>query len=312
MKPLRFLIFSFAVLLFFSAANPTRAEAASPKAVKTVSVKIGKKKVTKKTYTLSKSKSAVQLKVSVSPSKAKKSVTYKSSNTKIATVSKKGKVTAKKPGTVKITITVKGKKGKKKSTWVKIRVTHKHRFKTPVKGTKTMLVPEPLSAATYPNGDYDDLPQWVKDKDITEVIYVVYWKEGFEEPINEYIEKYGYATWNSSDTDPSHGMIPAECNCPYLGKGYYLVSSNEDLEKDLVEDQKLGWAELVYTTHNVCRKYGTDMGHDALHYINGEMCLYSYTNIDLLKKIILHPSKKTTQTVTVGYKCNCGAYQSNE
>ncbi len=50
-------------------------------------------------------------------------VTYKSSNTKMATVSKKGKVTAKKKkGTAKITITVKDKYGNKKILTTKITV----------------------------------------------------------------------------------------------------------------------------------------------------------------------------------------------
>ena len=46
-----------------------------------------------------------KLAVSVSPSKASKSVTYKSSNSKVASVSSKGVVTAKKKGTATITVT---------------------------------------------------------------------------------------------------------------------------------------------------------------------------------------------------------------
>lgn len=79
--------------------------AASTKKVKTVSLKIGKKKVTKKTFTLAKGKKAT-LKVSVSPKKSKKSVTFKSNNKKIATVSKKGVIKAKKKGTAKISVIV--------------------------------------------------------------------------------------------------------------------------------------------------------------------------------------------------------------
>ena len=115
---------------------PGTAEAASSKAVKSVSLKIGNKKVTKKTYALTKGKTA-SLKVSVNPSKAKKSVSFKSSNKKIATVSKKGKITAKKSGTAKITVTVKGKKGKKKTTYVKIKVTAKKSSTTAKKGSHT-------------------------------------------------------------------------------------------------------------------------------------------------------------------------------
>lgn len=100
----------------------TSTSAASSKKVKSVTVKIGSKTVTKKTYSLKKGKSAT-LKVTVKPAAAKKSVTYKTNKKTVATVSKKGKVTAKKAGTAKITITVTGKDKKKKSTWVKIKVT---------------------------------------------------------------------------------------------------------------------------------------------------------------------------------------------
>ena len=126
----KLLITTLTVLLTVTICVPGTAEAASSKAVKSVELKIGKKKVTKQTYFLVKGKTAT-LKVSVNPSKAKKSVSYKSSNKKIATVSKKGKIKAKKAGTAKITVTVKGKNGKKKTSYVKIKVTksHKHTWK---------------------------------------------------------------------------------------------------------------------------------------------------------------------------------------
>lgn len=74
------------------------------------------KKPTKMTLNVSKKTVDVggtyQIKVkSVSPSKASKSVAYKSSNTKIATISSKGIVKGKKEGTAKIT--VQSKKNKK-------------------------------------------------------------------------------------------------------------------------------------------------------------------------------------------------------
>ena len=133
-KIMRTLLITLTVLLTVTLCMPGTAEAASPKAVKSVSLKIGNKKVTKKTYELIKGKTA-SLKVSVNPSKAKKSVSFKSSNKKVATVSKKGKITAKKSGTAKITVTVKGKKGKKKTTYVKIKVTAKKSSTTAKKGS---------------------------------------------------------------------------------------------------------------------------------------------------------------------------------
>lgn len=66
-----------------------------------------------------------KVKVSVyktKPSKASKSVKWKSSNKKVATVSKSGYVTGKKKGTVKITATSKKKKRVKKT--IKIKVTN--------------------------------------------------------------------------------------------------------------------------------------------------------------------------------------------
>lgn len=127
---MRTLLITLTVLLTVTLCVPGTAEAASSKAVKSVVLKIGDKKVTKKTYTLAKGKTA-SLKVSVNPSKAKKSVSFKSSNKKIATVSKKGRVTAKKTGTAKITVIVKGKNGKKKTTYVKVKVTLKKKSSNP-------------------------------------------------------------------------------------------------------------------------------------------------------------------------------------
>lgn len=113
-----------AALTASSAVSGTIARAASAKAVKSIVLKIGKKKVTKKTYALKAGKTA-KIKVSVTPSKAKKSVAYRSGKKSVAAVNKAGKVTAKKAGTAKITVTVTGKNKKKKSTWVKIKVTKK-------------------------------------------------------------------------------------------------------------------------------------------------------------------------------------------
>ena len=124
MKPKKVIAFMLALSLLFTTAfnsGMISANAASKKAVKTVSVKIGSKNVTKKTYKMTQGTSA-KLKVTVKPAAAKKSITYKSSKKGVATVSKKGKVTAKAAGTAKITVTVKGKNGKKKSTWLKVSV----------------------------------------------------------------------------------------------------------------------------------------------------------------------------------------------
>ena len=63
-----------------------------------------------------------KLSVKVYPSNAKAALTYKSSNTSIASVSKTGKITGKKLGTTYITVKTKGKNGKTLSKKVKVKV----------------------------------------------------------------------------------------------------------------------------------------------------------------------------------------------
>lgn len=125
----RVLVFLLAFCIVF-AGSFTDAMAKSKKApaVKSISLKIGKKKVTKKTYKM-KSGEKKKIKVSVSPKKGKNVVQFATSNRKVVAVNKKGTVTAKKTGTAKIKVTVKkgiskkkGRASKKKTTWVKIKV----------------------------------------------------------------------------------------------------------------------------------------------------------------------------------------------
>lgn len=112
--------------------NPAEVMAKGKKAavVKSVSLKIGNKKVTKKTYKMKRG-DRKKIKVNVSPKKGKKTIKFTTSNKKVATVNKSGRVTAKKAGTAKITVTVRlGRTGKsrasvKKSAWVKIKVTNR-------------------------------------------------------------------------------------------------------------------------------------------------------------------------------------------
>lgn len=121
-------------LTIFTTGGMVRA--AGVNAVKSVTVRIGNKNVTKKTYTLAVG-AGVRLKVTASPVKAVKSVRYISDNTRIASVNKNGKITAKQTGTAKISITVTGKNNRKMSTWVKVRVK---KNKTASDGKKRVLV----------------------------------------------------------------------------------------------------------------------------------------------------------------------------
>lgn len=111
-KKISLFMLSFAVVLTMAASTGMNSEAASKKPTKITL------KATSKTVDI-KGKVKVSVK-SVKPSKASKSVTYKSSNKKIATVSSKGTVTGKKKGTVKITAT--SKKNKKVKSTIKITV----------------------------------------------------------------------------------------------------------------------------------------------------------------------------------------------
>jgi uncharacterized protein YjdB len=78
----------------------------------TVTTPVTKVKLNKTKATLKKGKT-LKLKATVTPTKAYKKVTWKSSNTKVATVSSSGKVTAKKKGTATITCTAADGSGKK-------------------------------------------------------------------------------------------------------------------------------------------------------------------------------------------------------
>lgn len=135
------MMFLLIASLLAMGTSPMVTEAANKKTVKSVSLKVGKTKVTKKTYKLKRGKSVV-IKVQAAPAAAKKAVSFQSSNKKIVTVSKKGKVVGKKNGTAKITVKVRGKNGKVKSVWMKVKVY------TPVKKT-TVESSEDNSAGYY-------------------------------------------------------------------------------------------------------------------------------------------------------------------
>lgn len=125
----RVLVFLLVFCIVF-AGSSTDAMAKSKKApaVESISLKIEKKDVTKKTYKMGQGEKK-KIKVSVSPKKGKNVIQFATSNKKVATVSKNATVTAKKIGTAKIKVTVRketskknGKASEKKTTWLKIKV----------------------------------------------------------------------------------------------------------------------------------------------------------------------------------------------
>lgn len=149
------LVFAFVCSSVFVTTG--NAEAAGRINIKSVTVRIDGKKVTKKTVTLRKGKKTT-LKVSVSPRKGKKRVTYTSSKKSVATVSKKGKVTAKKEGTAKIKIMVSGKGYKKKTTWIKIRVVNAKSTTSDTGDTNTPIPNLPIPDASEPSTPTPDTP----------------------------------------------------------------------------------------------------------------------------------------------------------
>lgn len=110
-----------ALLLISVFGMPRQTEAANSKKISSYSVTINNKNVKKKKFTMN-TGSTAQLRTTVKPAQALKSVSYKSSSSKVAKVDKKGNITALKKGMTKITITLKAKNGKKQSTWVKVKV----------------------------------------------------------------------------------------------------------------------------------------------------------------------------------------------
>lgn len=115
------LVFAFVFSLVTGNTAQVMAKSREVAAIKSVSLKIGKKKVTKKIYTMKQGEKK-KLKVTVSPKKGKKTIKFTTGNKEVAIVSKSGTITAKKAGTARIKVTVKAGKTKK-TTWTKVKVT---------------------------------------------------------------------------------------------------------------------------------------------------------------------------------------------
>ncbi len=115
------LVLTLAMLPVNKAVPVWAAASGAQKKTVSVTLSIGKKKITKKTYTMV-VKTKKTLKVTASA--RVKNVQFKSSNKKVASVSKKGVIQAKKPGTARITVTVWTKRWNGKS-WMKVKVNAK-------------------------------------------------------------------------------------------------------------------------------------------------------------------------------------------
>ncbi len=164
-----FLAVVMAVAVAFTtvfASNVTTTYAASGKSVKSITVKVGNSNVTKKTKSLYVGTKAT-LKVTTNPGTAKKSVAFKSGNSAVAAVSKKGVVTAKKAGSAKITVTVTGKDDKKKSTYVNIKVKNRAVKKVTLDVTEATLSigeTKTLKATVTPTNATNKTVTWSSSK----------------------------------------------------------------------------------------------------------------------------------------------------
>lgn len=158
--------FALTVTTVLTSDVTTAYAASSSKTVKSVTLKIGTKNVTKKTTKMY-VKDTATVKVTVNPSKAKKSVTFKSNKTSVATVSSKGKITAKKAGTAKVTVTVKGKDNKSKSTYVNVKVQNRPVTSVKLSATKISLkkgASKTLKATVSPSNATVKTVKWSSNK----------------------------------------------------------------------------------------------------------------------------------------------------
>ena len=112
-----------------------------------VQLRIGKEKVTKKTYQMD-AGASVKLKVkALTDMKSKKSikitsVQYQSSNKKAVSIRKNGVIRAKSAGTAKITVTVKTRQGKR-SAWMKVRANESLPDQEPEPDQQPDQIPQP-------------------------------------------------------------------------------------------------------------------------------------------------------------------------
>jgi len=98
-------------------------QAKTETSVQSLTVKIGTKKINKKTYTM-KQGSSKKVRLLAVPKTSKVKAKYRSGKKSIVSVSKIGVLKAKKAGTAKITVTVSGKGNFHKKLWFKVKVVN--------------------------------------------------------------------------------------------------------------------------------------------------------------------------------------------
>ena len=120
-KNFLFVFLLVASLLFGLTLSPVSMTTADAKTKMSVTVKVGSKKVNKKTIALKKGSSR-KIKLSFTPNHLGIKKMYKSSRKGIVSVSRTGKLKAKKAGTAKITVTVSGDNMRETKLWFKVKV----------------------------------------------------------------------------------------------------------------------------------------------------------------------------------------------
>ncbi len=158
-KKNRRVLLSCILCLAILTAGVLYVQAAGKNTIKSISITIGKKKVTKSTYSMKTGKTKT-CKVTVKPADTGDKISYRSSNPAAASVNSRGKITANQTGSAKITVTVK-RAGKKKRTWVKIKVTG-----SSSEGSGSLQPDETVSPPAEPDSGNTDAPSVFLTKNI--------------------------------------------------------------------------------------------------------------------------------------------------
>lgn len=138
-------------------------EAASKKKISSYSVQLNGRNAAKQTVTIAAGNTA-QLQIFVTPSSARKSVSFGTSNKKVAKVNKNGMITAIKEGTAKISVKIKAKKGKTRKTWVKVRVSKRNVYQK-----YCLLMEKGTTSAIRPDGFTGNLQVATSDPSVIRV-----------------------------------------------------------------------------------------------------------------------------------------------
>lgn len=242
--PGRVMAFFMAVLLEIAVlpvsdamtAQAAGGERPQSKTKNSVQLQIGGKKVTKKTYRM---KEGTKKKLKVVAKKTK-SVRYRSSKKKVASVSKKGVIQAKKAGTAKIAAAVKTSRGKK-TVWMKVKVVSSGKDTKPEEtkkpsGTEQPTVTVPPSETARPDTTSAAVPTNTPGAEVT------------PNPTETQTPPVSTVTPNPAETQmpPVSTGTPAPTGTPSGGDGgkiliaYFTWSGNAETLADMIQEKTGG------------------------------------------------------------------------